>query len=170
MATGSTSYGVTPAGFYAKPLTVIDDEFDEGMQGILGESSGTNDEGKIPLESMAGQLKALMVDGIAANWELVEAAYVSVDPNKNTDSSQDAIAAISGSIRNPASFSIASGLCAGTPLTLLEAGRVVTVPNTGSRFASLTAATIVTATAWVTTTAYVGPLLQVTIRAGERAP
>ncbi len=148
MATGATGYGVIDTGFYAKPLSVVDDEVDQDLRTILGESAGTNDDGKIPIQSMAGQLKSLLVDGFGAHWDLLEAVYSSVDPNKNTGDSQDAVGSISGVVRNGAQYSISTGICAGVPNTSLTAGRVATVAGTGSRFTSLIDATIAAATAW----------------------
>lgn len=155
MATGVTGYGVLPEGFYAKPLATIDDEIDEDLRGILGESAGTDADGKIPLESMAGQLKALLVDGFSAHWDLMEAVHSSVDPSQNTGQSQDAIASISGSERQGARRSVATGICIGTALTVLPAGRVAVVANTGARFATLRDVTISAASAWAATTSYV---------------
>jgi hypothetical protein len=148
MATGATGYGVIDTGFYAKPLSIVDDEVDQDLRTILGESAGTNDDGKIPIQSMAGQLKSLLVDGFGAHWDLLEAVYASVDPNKNTGDSQDAVGSISGVVRNGAQYSIATGICAGTANTVLTAGRVATVAGTGSRFSSLIEKTMATGTAY----------------------
>lgn len=150
----ATGYGVIDSGFYSKPLETIDDEIDAGLRGILGESAGTTEEGKIPTESFAGQLKALLVDRDSAIWDLMQSVYASFDPNKNTGASQDAVASISGSLRNAESYSIATGTCVGDANTVLLAGRVASASDTGSRFASLYDTTIATATGWQASTAY----------------
>ena len=154
MSTGVTGYGVNSVGFYAKPLAIIDDEVDQGLRNILGESAGTDVDGKIPTRSMAGQLKSLIVDLLAANWDALEAAYSAVDPNKNSGASQDAVGSLSGVIRLGAQFSVSTGICGGAPLTSLPAGRVAIVAGTGSRFASLNDAALSIATGWVASSTY----------------
>ena len=143
------TYGLTPTGFYGKPLTVVEDEVDQGLRSILGESAGTDADGKIPLESMAGQLKALIVDGIAAQWDLQEAVVASLDPNKAAGVFQDSIAALTGTLRNASRNSVATGICVGTPNTSLAVGRAVTVDGTASRFSTATGWAIATGTAFV---------------------
>lgn len=147
-------YGLTPTGFYAKPLTVIADEVDAGLQGILGQSAGTDSDGKLPTASRAGQLKALIVDGYAAQWDGQEALFASVDPNKNSGASQDVVCSITGTTRNPSRQSLATGTCVGVPLTSLPVGRAATVQGTASRFSTPSGATIATGTAWAASGAY----------------
>jgi uncharacterized phage protein gp47/JayE len=147
-------YGVTPTGYWSKPLTVIDDEIDQGLRSILGESAGTDADGKIPLESMAGQLKALIVDGLAAQWDLQEAVYASLDPNKAAGVFQDSIASLTGTIRNAARNSVATGICVGDPSTSLPVGRAVTVDGTASRFSTSTGFAIATGTAYTSSGTY----------------
>lgn len=142
------TYGISPTGYFAKPLEVIDDEVDQGLRSILGESAGTDADGKIPLESMAGQLKALIVDGLAAQWDLQEAIVANLDPNKAGGVFQDSIAALTGTIRNAARHSVATGLCVGDPNTSLPVGRAVTVDGTASRFSTATGLSIATGTVY----------------------
>lgn len=150
------AYGISPTGFYAKPLTVISDEIDAGIQSILGNSAGTDSGGKLPTASMAGQLKALMVDGIAAMWDLAEATVASLDPSKASGVFQDAIGAITGTVRDAARSTIATGTCIGDPNISLPAGRAATIGGTTSRFSTPTGFQIATGTAWVPSGIY-GP-------------
>lgn len=136
------TYGITPTGFYAKPLVVIDDEVDEGLRAILGDSAGTDVDGKIPLSSFAGQLKSLVVDGFAAQWDLMEAVHASLDPNKASGALQDVICSITGTLRNAARKSVATGTCFGDPGTSLPVGRVATVSGTNTRFVTATGVAI----------------------------
>lgn len=153
-------YGVTDAGFIAKPLSVIDDEVDAGIQGILGRSAGVV-AGKLPTESFGGQLKAFIVDREATIWDLLEAEHASHDPNQNSGESQDAVASISGALRNARRFSIATGMCIGDPYTQLIPARVGTVTNTNARYLSRSnpstadgSFTIAALTAWASGTGY----------------
>lgn len=147
-------YGITPTGFYAKPLSVIDTEFDTGIKGILGDSAGTDSDGKIPLASMAGQLKVLLVDGFSAHWDLLEAAHANSDPNKAAGVGLDTIGALTGSRRQSARFSVATGLCVGDPNTSLPVGRVATVQGTTSRFITPTGFAIATGTPYSASGSY----------------
>lgn len=154
------TYGITPTGFWAKPLSVVDDEVDAGLRAILGDSAGTDPDGKIPLASMAGQLKSLMVDREAAQWDLMEAVHASVDPNKAAGASQDAVCSITGTVRNEASRSVATGTCIGTPLTTLPVGRVASVIGTNARFVMPTGFQIATGTAYTPSGTFAVPDLR----------
>lgn len=148
------TYGITPTGFYAKPLSVIDDEVDAGLRGILGDSAGTDVSGKIPLRSFAGQLKSLIVDMDASRWDLLQAIQSNLDPAGAVGVFQDAICAITGTTRNRARNSIATGVCIGTPLTSLSQGRVATVAGTISRFDTATGVQLATGTAYTPSGSY----------------
>jgi hypothetical protein len=149
-----TTWGITPTGYRAKPLSVVDDEIDQGLRSILGDAAGTDADGKIPLESMAGQLKALIVDGIAAQWDLMESVAASLDPNKAAGVFQDSIAALTGTLRNASRRSVATGLCVGNPNTSLTVGRAATVDGTASRFSTATGFAIATGTAYTSSGTY----------------
>ncbi len=150
----AATYGVLATGFYKKPLAVIEDEVDEDLRAILGDSAGTDADGKIPVRSYAGQLKTKMVDREAALWDLLEAVYSSLDPAQAGDASQDVIASLTGSLREAERFSSVTATCVGDPLTSLIAGRVATVEDTAARFLSTVNATIVALTAWAINTVY----------------
>src|SRR5688572_17945431 len=151
----AAEWGVTASGFSSKSLATIDAEIDAGLKTILGESAGTNADGTIPVESGAGQLKAFLVDIEAASWDLMQAVYSSFDPNQATDASQDAVCAITGTIRAAAQYSVATGICVGDPLTELSVGRVASVDGTGARFQTATGLSIAALSAWNLAEAYV---------------
>lgn len=144
----ASGYGIVPTGWYGKPLVVIEGETDSGLKRILGDSAGTEDDGSIPIDSAAGQLKALIVDPIAALWDLGEAIFASLDPSKATDSAQDVVNSLSGTIRNPARYSVATGTLVGDANTFLPVGRVAGVTGTGALYQSATGTTLGSATAW----------------------
>lgn len=141
-------YGIGPTGLLVKPLSVVDTELDDGIRGILGDSAGTDADGKIPLASLAGQLKALLVDKESAQWDLIAAVHASLDPSKAAGVFLDTVSAITGSRRQAARRSVATGTCIGDPLTSLEAGRVALVDGTASRFATATGFAIATGVAY----------------------
>jgi len=148
-------WGVTPQGFNAKPLAEVEAEVDADLKTVLGESAGTEPDGTIPLRSPAGQIKTLVVDVSAEQWDGQQAIYASFDPDKATGASQDAVNAITGTVREPAAFSTVTATCCGTPGTVLPAKRVASVQVTNRRFASPASATIAALTAWATSTNYV---------------
>lgn len=152
----SITYGLTSTGFVSKPLAEVEAEIDAALQaGPLGASAGTEPDGTIPLDTAAGQLKVIWTDGISAMWDLLQAVYASFDPNSATGVSQDAICAITGTIREPVEYSAVTATCTGTPLTVLPAGRRAQVKTTGAYFDSVAPATIVVAPVWAPATPYV---------------
>ncbi len=147
-------YGVTSTGFVLKPLDQIASEIDTGLQSILGASSGTNSDGTIPLDTFAGQLKTLLADAFAAQWDIQQAIYSSFDPNSATGAAQDAVASITGTVRDPAAFSNTTATCTGTPGTVIPTGSVAVVTLTGSRFDSTAPGTITLLPSWTGLTVY----------------
>jgi uncharacterized phage protein gp47/JayE len=150
----ATGYGYTPTGFYAKSLAVVEEEIDDGLKGILGESAGSNEDGTIPVDSAAGQLKTFLVDGFAAHWDLVEAVIASFDPNQATDAAQDVVCSITGTLRSSAQHSVATCIAVGDALTFLPVGRVISDETTGVRFVSPTGMTLAALSSWTASTSY----------------
>ncbi len=150
----SSSYGITPTGFYAKPLGTVELETDTGLRNIIGASAGTDSSGRIPYASMAGQLKVLLVDGFSGMWDLLQAVVAQLDPNQAGGTAQDVIAALTGTVRNKARQSIATGLLIGDPGTQLPAGRAATVAGTTVRFSMPTGTVIATGTSWTPSATY----------------
>lgn len=148
------TFGVKPEGFLGKPLATVEAEIDTDLKGILGASAGTEPDGTIPLRSKAGQIKVFLVDLFSEQWDLQQAVYASYRPASASGAALDEVCSITGTIRENAKFSSVVGTCTGTPLTFLPQGRVASVENTGSRFATLTDATIAAVGAWVALTLY----------------
>jgi uncharacterized phage protein gp47/JayE len=148
------TYGVTSVGFVAKPLSIIEAEVDADLRAILGDSAGTESDGTIPADSYAGQLKALIVDAVAAQWDLQQEVYASRDPAGATGQSLDVVSSITGILRDAARYSTVTAACVGDPLTILPAARVASVTGTGARFDTTAQFTIAAATAWTALTAY----------------
>lgn len=149
---------MTPTGFYAKPLPVIDQELDDGIKDILGQDAGTDADGKLPPQGHAGQLKTLIIDGIAAQWDQQEAIVASFDPGKAAGVFLDVICSLTGTIRQGSRRSVATGIFVGTPNTTLAAGRAATVQGTAARFATATGTQIATGTPFSAATYGIGDL------------
>jgi uncharacterized phage protein gp47/JayE len=150
----ATIYGITPEGFLAKPLSVAVDEYQTDFKGFIGDSAGTEADGTIPLDSGAGQLIVLLSDVDGARWDLLQAIVSSFDPNQASDTLLDQLCALTGTTREPETFSTVTITCTGTPLTVLNIGRVVKTSDTGARFVSLDAGTIAALSIWTGATPY----------------
>ncbi len=152
----SIEWGVLETGYSLKPASIIKTELDEALKaGPLGESAGSEEDGSIPAASVAGQLVAIMTDGLSAQWENGEAAYAALSPGGATGDALDVVCSITGTLREGEDQSTVTATCTGTPATVLPTGRVATVEDAGTRFASLAQGTIAAATAWVALTDYV---------------
>lgn len=142
----ATTYGVTSTGFVAKPLSVCKEELEAVFRAAGLDPSDPR--------SVEGQLVGGLAEREAELWDLAEDVYRAMDPDANEGDAQDAIAAITGTLREPARASTVDLVVAGTAGTVLEAGRVASATGTGYRFATAEAATIAAATAWAPTTTY----------------
>ena len=146
----SIHYGITPAGFVAKPLATVKTEIEAKLKaGPLGESAGTEPDGSIPVQSIAGQIVAIIVDPIAALWDLIQAVVASTDPAQATDALQDQVNSLTGAIRDPSSYSTVVETCTGVPTTVIPVGRVAKVATSGTPFASTIPAAIVVVPSYV---------------------
>lgn len=148
-------YGLTAEGWVGKPLSVIVDELQTGYLNIIGDSAGTEADGTIPLDSVVGQEITLLSDLFGAQWDLMQGVVSAFDPNQAPDAQLDALCALTGTTREPDTFSSVTATATGTPLTVLLVGRGVKTADTGARFATTEQKTITALTAWVALTAYV---------------
>lgn len=141
-----TDIGVTPSGFVGKTLLEIKEEIDAAWRAEFGANTDLSPD------SPDGQIIGIVSDRFAELWELAQAVYSAQDPDKATGQAQDAVCAITGTIRDPASNSTVTLTCTGTNATILLTGREVSVDGTGDRFATTADATLATATAYATST------------------
>jgi uncharacterized phage protein gp47/JayE len=143
-----TTYGLTAEGFFPKTLDVCLAEIEAAFQVQFGASIN------LAPRSFLGQLAGLIAEREALGWELDLAIYRAFDPDAAVDDALDAIAAITGSIRESATHSLVTMTMVGTPGTVLSAGRIVSVVTLESKFETLLSATITAAAAWTISTAY----------------
>jgi uncharacterized phage protein gp47/JayE len=128
--------GVEITGFVKKTLADLLAEIEAAERADI--SPSLNLQG----DSVFGQLNGVFAEKLREGWDVSEAVYNSFNPDLATGASLDALAAITGAIRSPATKSTVTVTCTGTPATFLPAGRVVSVTGTGDRFASVADATI----------------------------
>lgn len=149
------TYGLTDQGFVTKPTTVIASEVDTALKGILGNNAGTEPDGTIPLDTMAGQIKTFFSNAFGELWNQLQFIYSSFNPATATGASQDAVCSITGTTRNSKVYSQVTATCTGTPGTLISLGKVASVITAGSRFDAIAPGTITTQASWASTHAYV---------------
>lgn len=135
------AYGVTSTGFVAKPLAQILDDLGARQRATL--SANLNTDPKTPI----GQVNGIIGFALREQWEVAQDVYNANNPDTNGGISQDAVAAITGTVRKEAAQStlpVRLNLNAGATVPL---GAVVArdlgggVPSTVDRFVSSAATT-----------------------------
>ena len=150
-----TAYGLDPTGFTSYPATDIKDSLDASYKaGVLGDGAGSNPDGSIPLDSVAGQFETIDVDALSALWDLGLALYRSFDPDSATGDAQDNLCALTGTLREGPVASTVTALCVGAAGTALLAGRVASVSTANTRFDSQGLNTIAGVPSWVGSATY----------------
>lgn len=145
-----TTYGLTSTGFRAKTTTEVLDELKEAVKAQLGANLNAQSD------ALLGVILAVFADRIAELWQLAQSEHAAFDPDQATGDALDALAALTGTLRDAATKSTVTLSCTGTPATSLSTGRIVSVNGSPtSRFLTTADVTIAAATAWVATTAYV---------------
>jgi uncharacterized phage protein gp47/JayE len=123
-------WGLTADGFVAKTLEEIEAGFVAQQRANIDASIDTSAFGLI------GQLNGIMASEIAAVWELAEAVNDAQDPDKAAGAAQDALYALTGPLRDDATFSAV--LCDVTlqPGTTIAPGEAIVsaVGNATARF------------------------------------
>lgn len=140
--------GVTPEGFVGKTLLDIKTEVEAAWRAEFGANAD------LDANTPDGQIVGIISDRLAELWELAQAVYSAQDPDKAGGQAQDAVAAITGTVRDPASNGTVALTAVGNDATFLLTGREVSVDVTGDRFATIADATLAPAGLWNTSTAY----------------
>lgn len=142
------AFGVTSEGFTAKTVEEIVEELNDAFRAAFG------DEIDVSPESNFGQVIGVMAERYADLWGTAEAIYNAFTPDGALGTALDNVAAITGTVREPARTSEVTLTATGTPTTALTAGRIASVETAGTRFVTLDAGTITLATSWIAATAY----------------
>src|SRR5690606_30420590 len=88
-------------------------------------------------------------------WAAGEEIWFAFDESAAEDAALDNLCSLTGTERLPASASTVVLVLTGTAATLVATGKVVSVQGSGTRFSLSADATLVAATAWSPSTAYV---------------
>ena len=148
------SYGLLPEGFVPKPQTVIKEELDSVYKSTFGAQLGSEPDGSIPADSVAGQRIGLHAERMAELWEIGQALSSSFDPDGATGRALDILCAITGTVRNQERRTTGAVALTGDPATVVPAGATVSIPVVGTRFDVDANATLVALSAWTVNTAY----------------
>lgn len=140
------AYGVTATGFSAKTYEVIVEELHDAWRAAFGASS---------LGERAQRLLAIVAERLAEVWELAEDVYAAFDPDGAVDDALDALCALTGTTREPASESTVTLTLTGTSATVVPSGSTVETASTAIEFTTDEDATLAELVAWANTTAYV---------------
>jgi hypothetical protein len=142
------AFGLLPTGYTPKTQAVCRDEMTSAIQLLRGPSFDCSDG------SLWGQWLGIFSEREAALWDLGQAIDASQDPDKATGAAQDALAALTGTLRDSARASIVVETLTGTPTTLVPLGTQINTASTGDGFATVQNATIIAGIAWLAAHAY----------------
>lgn len=143
-----TVYGLTPEGLVIKSLTVLKEDLESDFRGAFGESVGSNPDRSIPAQTGMGQTIGIMSERFAELWEVAQAINSAMDPDKATDAAQDALCALTGTLREPEKFSTVTAVATGTPGTIIPIHKKAEVTGTLTEFYTLAQVTIAAVLPW----------------------
>ena len=101
-----------------------------------------------------GKLAGIVAAMFGELWELLQQVASGQDPDAATGTLQDAVCAITGTVRLPATPSATTLTLTGTPTTTIASGSQAKAASTGSVWATTADATIATLPAWTISTTY----------------
>lgn len=131
------SFGLLPTGFVPKRLADVKASMEASLKASMG--PGIN----LAPDSPLGQIVGTVALEISDAWEGAEDVHASHYPDSAEDSSLEDVAAITATVRRPATKSTVTARVYGAPLTVVPAGFVASVlGNTLARFVTLAEDTI----------------------------
>jgi uncharacterized phage protein gp47/JayE len=133
-----TTYGVTAQGFVSKTVEILRGEIRDAWRAQFGASADVDPQ------TPDGQIIDIMAERFAELWEQAEGIYAAFDPDQAVGAAQDALAALTGTVRLPATSSSVTETLTGDNATVVPAGKVVSVEVTGSRFVTIAPGTLAT--------------------------
>src|SRR5689334_10776749 len=121
---------MVPEGYAAKTFTDIVDELQDAFRAEFGDSTDLSDE------SPDGQIIKIFGEGFADVWEMLGAAYSSLDPDNAEGVALESVCALTGTTREGATPSTVNFFATGVPGTSLAVGRTASVAVTEAKFDS----------------------------------
>ena len=127
-----TLYGVQKEGFVDKPIEVSLQEIEDAQKAKFG--VGFN----VSAQEPQGQLNGIYVTKIREFWEVLQAVYNSIDPDKAADQALNRVSALTGTVKLPATKSTVTARVNLDAGTLVETGAVISVTgDPTARFVTL---------------------------------
>lgn len=142
------SFGITIEGFIPKTVEDAKAELEASFRAAFGESIDVSPQ------SNFGQIIGVMAENIGDAWDALHGVYAAFAPDSAGGISLDNVAAITGTVREPATPSEVTITATGTAGTVLTAGRQMSVTGTGVKFETTAGGTIAAVGAWASGTAY----------------
>jgi uncharacterized phage protein gp47/JayE len=90
------TYGLTPTGFTKRTLADLLEQVETEERSEISESLDTSSDQPM------GQFNGIFMKTASELWDGLQDAYTALDPDKNADDAQDAVAKITGSYRDAA--------------------------------------------------------------------
>lgn len=140
--------GLTTEGLVVPTMQEIREQLEGELRSVFGTSIRLGDD------SVFGQIVAIFSESIATVWELAEALYDALDPDRATGAALHATGALTGTTPLAPASSTVTATLTGTPGTEVLTASRASVEGTGALFQTLADATLVSATAWGATTGY----------------
>lgn len=123
-----SSFGLLSQGFVLKTVQDLLEEIEQEQRQAFGPAIDTT------ADSVLGQLNGVVAGQLAQLWEVAQALSAAVNPDFASGAALDAVAAISGAVRLPATPSLATLNLLLNDGTSLPAGRIVSVGATGPQY------------------------------------
>jgi len=111
--------GVESTGFVTKTTAEILEEMSEDVKGELGAETNTE------ADSAMGVVLGIVADKLGELWEVAQAIYSSRDPDAATGAAQDAVCAITGTVREAATKSQVTVTVTCTGVVSVAAGNFI---------------------------------------------
>lgn len=143
-----SGYGLLPTGLRVPSRATIREDFNADVRGQIGTSLDLSDD--VPL----GQYTGLLCDRLHLLWLLMLVLYKSNDRDQAAGAALEALCMLTGTLRSDAQPSTVALTLTGTPTTVVAASSVAKAASTGSRWKTVTDATIAAVPAWASNTAY----------------
>lgn len=140
-------YGVVSTGFNAKTLAEAKTDFVAAIRRVFGAAANVDSRSRL------GQLVDIFAEQFSDVWQLAIAVANALNPASATGVLLDNLCALTGTIRNPASYSTVTLAALGTAGTVLPISRRASVTGTSATF-EMAAATLAAAGLWAGVTPY----------------
>lgn len=147
------TFGLTPEGLFVPRLPDLRTEIDQELLGLFGAAIDVSDE------SVEGQVIGILSERFALIWELLEILHGAVDSKKASKALLDALCALTGTLRAPATYSVVPVILTGAPATVVPGGSQCSTGVESGRFLTVGDAELVAAPAWAAITYPAGSIV-----------